>query len=422
MDFFTESELEDGSLGKLIERLGQTLSRPPLNEDERRARAIEARLLMSGIEEAGVDATALLRLGMADTAWLPIFVLLIVTPESERVASELPIDYDGWLKALSMPELPFTDPEAAAEAIPEGDLEVGSAELIDFVTSGPIADFTRRVVAILPRWVLLAGIDDILLMEPPSVAALSVVDGGTASEQAVEEYRWLWERFGREGFDQWADSSLRLEFMWREEQWSPPFPIDELVVDRSSDPSLHLELARRSVRGGTDDGELLLRARLQQQALGFLQQQRFTEAAALFEFYLHQAPTDEVARNNLGFCLMPHRPELALHHLQRVNLRASGMATLVVHNVCTALAVLGRDAEALDRAEYHWQRERQPKTSTAYLWRENEDGLELFFANDSGVAFAELGLRLAERVEVADRIARWSERVVEASRSSDAKK
>ncbi|MBK0296893.1 hypothetical protein IAE22_33970, partial [Bacillus sp. S34] len=97
----------------------------------------------------------------------------------------------------------------------------------------------------------------------------------------------------------------------------------------------------RWVRGPELSNRVQLLFQLQEQAIDFLTEQRYTEAAALFEFYLKQTPGDVLARNNLGFCLMPLRPEMALHHLESIRLETADNPTMTLINVCTALALLG---------------------------------------------------------------------------------
>lgn len=400
---------EDASLGALVERLGQCLFRPPLNEIERIARTIEARLLMSGIEELGVDATTLVRRGMPEAAWLPIFVLLIVTPDSERDGGSLSLDVDGWLAALDLGRLPFDDFEALA-AIPDRDLEVGEPALLDIASSEPMDQLTKRALAVLPRWVQSAPIQHVLEMVPPTALELEEVLTPQIDQQAFDSYRWLWERFGRDQFDSWTDESLRLEFKFSEGSWLPPFPQHLLAVDSSKNNALNRELAARSVRGTQEpDAETLLH-QLQNQAIGFLKQGRHSEAAALFEFFIHLHSDHLMAKNNLAFCLMPTDPESALHHFEGISIDGVATPTIVAHNICTLLASLGRHAEALDRAEYHWQRGREVQMHSAYLWREDLEGMSLFYETNLELEFARLGYRIAESIESIPRMRRWSER------------
>jgi tetratricopeptide (TPR) repeat protein len=268
-----------------------------------------------------------------------------------------------------------------------------------------------RAVHLLPTWVLEAPIQDVVTLTPPAPELLQQVTSSGPSNNVTEAYRWLWERFGKDDLSTWSDESLRLEFQWREQDWQPPFPLDGLTVDRTSDPELHLQMAKRWVRGQDLPDQLQLLFQLQGQAIDFLTEQRYTEAAALFEFYLKQTPGDVLARNNLGFCLMPLRPEMALHHLESIRLETSDNPTITLINVCTALALLGRHGEALERAEYHWQRgpaESQP--GGAYLWRLKDDAIELIHAPDLRLSLAHLAHGLAQHLNLPDRVRRWRER------------
>lgn len=392
------NSVNDGSddLPALIERLGQALARPPADNEDRLGRAIEINLLMAGIDEHGVDATALIRFGMKTIAWLPVMILLIVTPENQRAEVNRAIDFDGWLEVLGLTELPIASTE-------EGVTEETAASAVQLVVD--------RAARRLPHWVELAPIAEIIDLKPPAPALLETIPTAVPSEDVTDAYQWLWERYGRPGFDKWTASSLRLEFLWREGDWTPPFPARALVVDRSRDGELHRELASRFVSSPLDSGEPDLLNQLQDQAIQYLVHGRFAEAAALFEFYLQREPDHHTARNNLGFCLLPLDPALALTHLERVGRSAEINRTMHTHNICTALAALGRQPEGLDRAEYHWQRQAADDRGGAFLWRTTGQGLQIYHAPDLQLALAELGLELARAAGAQSRETRWSERV-----------
>lgn len=399
MDGTAESadETSDGSLGALVSRLGQVLRRAPLRDEDRKGRAIELRLLMSGIEEHGVDAAALIRHGMAGLAWVPVISLLIINADDTTI-EDSPLDIDGWMRALLLDTLPVPGSSSSGTGTEPTDANAMST-LID------------RAVHLLPTWVLEAPIQDVVTLTPPAPELLQQVTSGGAASGVTEAYRWLWERFGNDDLSKWADESLRLEFQWREQDWQPPFPLDGLTVDRASDPELHVQMAKRWVRGPDLPDQIQLLFQLQDQAIDFLTEQRYTEAAALFEFYLKQTPGDVLARNNLGFCLMPLRPEMALHHLESIRLETADNPTMTLINVCTALALLGRHGEALERAEYHWQRgSAAAQFGGAYLWRLKDDAIDLVHAPDLRLSLAHLAHGLAQHLNLPDRVRRWRER------------
>jgi hypothetical protein len=79
--------------------------------------------------------------------------------------------------------------------------------------------------------------------------------------------------------------------------------------------------------------------------------------------------TDAEAHNNYGFCLLPDRPEEALHALQQADELGFPHKTLNRANRMLALSMLGRDAAALELAERvvdEWDTER--RTRTYYMW------------------------------------------------------
>lgn len=394
MDGDAEYTNERSGIGALVERLGQTLGRVPLDDEDRRGRALELKLLMAGIDEHGVDSAALIRYGMTDLAWLPVTVLMIVTSEDSLITGEQSIDIDGWLNVLGLPSLPLRTSSG-----PPSEEAIKRAQ-----------EVVARASVTLPLWVQRAKMQDILELNPPARELLESVPTAVPSEEVTESYTWLWERYGRPEFEKWSASSLRREYRWREEDWVPPFPPDVLIVSRSDDAALHREIASRFVANPVDVGDGDLLYKLQDHAVQFLSQGRWGEAAALFEFYLHRDPDNHVARNNLGFCLLPMDPTLALVHLESLERTRVVNRTMLVHNVCTALRAVGRHAEALDKAEFHWQRGGGGDRGGAYLWRDDEGGLVLYHAADLRLALAELGAMIALELGLESRHAKWSER------------
>lgn len=389
----------DASLRALIRRLGDATGRPPLDRRDAVARALEIQLLLDGIDELGIDAESLARYGMVHQLTLPVVVLLIVGKDGHE--AQFPhFDFAAWQAAIGT-DVEDVTPEASPGTPP-------------WKTPTSLLMVRGRGMEILRHWVATASLRDVIDLVPPTSPGLEPASV-QAPDAAVEAYLWLWERYGNADLETWSDSSLRMEFQLRHQNWTPPFPIDTLSESEIDDSDLDRELASRFVSGPSEDTQLQLFAQLQQQAIGFLMQGRHRDAAALFEFYLKQNPDSFDARNNLAFCLIPTATQQALFHLEAVRLSQTFNETVTVYNICFALALLGRHGEALDRAEAHWQRGDRTHTGSAYLWHEQSSGVELFYTVDVVDSFIKLGQSLAAALEEPQRVARWADRSVEKS-------
>jgi hypothetical protein len=152
---------------------------------------------------------------------------------------------------------------------------------------------------------------------------------------------------------------------------------------------------------------------MQDQALKLLVQEKPEEAAALFAFYLDLHPDNIIARNNLGFCKMPTSPESALHHLRRAEKGGYASKAINVFNQCCCMTMLSREGEALDRAEYYWQREFQQDHLGGYLWAHSATGWALTSEQNPNLGLARMALDIATALGRNDRARMWSQRVDE---------
>jgi hypothetical protein len=398
------SQLGDGSLRRLISHLRQVVSTPPLSRAQYLRRATDVQLLREGITAQGLDAPALLRFGLDDRLWQPLFILLIATPQGQRESPESVIDFKAWYSALSI------DPLVPEEVFEVKESEDNLYELTISVDS----DFSRPFM-LLRRWARTAPLEEVLALQAPAPAFFEKVSLFEPDQEVRNSYLWLVERYAEDDPVEWSLSSLKLEYRQRHTEWVAPFG-DDVVYDIDvTHDALNAELARRSASIEATEGaahDLSLMTEMKRQALGFLYEERYVEAAALFVFYSRRNPLNLEARNNLAFCLMPLDPETALFHLNALGLAKKFHArTMLAYNQCLALLLMDRAAEALTRAEHFWQREREHDPSGAFLWRQNGDALELYSEDDVPKALARLAQEIARSLGKRDREARWTERL-----------
>jgi hypothetical protein len=396
-------EGEESPFGTLVAALRSVVQRPPLDRRQQEERLTQVQLLLDEIYSRGVDASSLLRHGMGEQLWQPLIVLLIAAPREIWAETGGPIDFGAWDRFL---RLDSSGRPAVTVADDEGKLSM---------TISGNGDFGLMLVA-LRRWAAAAPIEEIVKLLPPADEFHQEVLKEGPADEVTHSYRWLADRYGESDLEQWAFSSLQHEYRWRRGSWSPPFPATALEPADPDDMSLNEELARRAAGfppDSGDDSEGRLMSDMKSQALSFLSEGRFREAAALFEFYIRTDPQNHEAVNNLAFCLLPIAPENALYHLDSLSpVREFSYKAMLIYNQCLALKLLGRGGEALSRAEYYWQRERQPSPAAAFLWREEgENGdLELFRVDNVLQALALLASSIATGLGREDRAARWRQR------------
>ena len=383
------------SLATLIETLQDQLVVVPLDPVTKDRRAKSARLLLEGIDAYGVDSASLLRHGMKIPAVTPVLVLLLSNLLPSGQQPEL-FDGETWAERLAVPISPL-DP-----IIEE-----------DGRFSFQLAGDTAGIARLLERWVERADIAEIIDLVPPGPNFFAALDPPSLPQEVMDPYKWLAVRHSGRGFETWDLASLRLEFLAREQEWHPPFSSQlEYPIAAEEDDGLLREMARRlagSEAAEAGPGRELL-AQLQRQAIQFLAARRYREASALFEFYLRSYPSDVSAMNNMGFCLIPIDTEVALHHLAESASRGFDPLTVNIYNQCCCLRDLGRSGEALELAEYHWQRGLVSRPIAGTLWKRSLDGWELYQESDCAAALASLAVELAGLANRTDRIQRWMER------------
>lgn len=166
--------------------------------------------------------------------------------------------------------------------------------------------------------------------------------------------KWLVDRFTETYIDRWDTESLCREWSFIHGQIAPPCSPFELKSREVKVSALSQEMSDRLVRVNKNQSSRvktlqtpehqtgLMTSQLVKPAVGFLSQGRFTEAQALFEAILQMDPSDPDANNNLGFCLIPQNPELALKYFNECENLTGKRSELLSVNRMLALASLGR--------------------------------------------------------------------------------
>lgn len=221
---------------------------------------------------------------------------------------------------------------------------------------------------LLGMWASLSPIDEVLSWAPPKAtfedfASRSKEDFEAESSVRTSQGRWLIDRFTETYLDRWDDDSLCYEWSFLHGQVSPPCSPFELRAREVKMTELSAEMAdrlvkqvRRKAKNGKDMRRFdvstsTITSHLVKPAASFLREGRFTEARALFEAILQTDPESADANNNLGFCLLPENPQLALKYFDETERLTGARGDLLAANRMLALAKLGEVTAVLDIAD-----------------------------------------------------------------------
>ncbi len=339
---------------------------------------------------------------MPQRATLAIYVAAI-TPQRKALLTRM--NFDGWRSLLGLGVTSDDLPGTLLTDEGEGEGEESSAG-----ETGPAPLF--YVPARLNKWAANAPFSDLIQWTPPAVDDWERM----ALEQApavdvTDAYTWLWQRNAVNELDRWTTASLHLEYRWQNLQQVGLFSEAALAGDGPSPELLNGVIAQRAVEpGDTSEMDSTFWA-LQDTAVEYLTHNKFAEAVALFEFHHKRYPNDARAMNNMGFCLMAVSPSKALHWLEKATKYGYPEVTINTFNQCCCLERLNRGAEALDKAEAYWQRERVAHAARGYLWVLTGAEWRLAADRDPVHELATLALRVARDLGRDDRAARWRERL-----------
>jgi hypothetical protein len=240
------------------------------------------------------------------------------------------------------------------------------------------------------------------------------MEGPEVDTEVRDRYRWAVDRTLEQNLTRWTTPSLHLEHRWQSGSLALPF-VEQLLVARQVDlAAISGEIAHRAVTSeGSQGSSNGLLWQLQDQAKAFLRARRYASAGALFEFYVGINSEDASALNNLGFCLIPSDAAKALQNLERAKRLGYFQPAIVTYNIMCCLRSLSQEGEALDAAEYYWQREREAPTQSCTLWKAHPDGWKLYEEADPKRAIAGAALDLARELGATERAPIWESRLAE---------
>lgn len=316
---------------------------PPTDADEATDRRIHVAELVDHAASRGLEfeSHVLPHLRMAIAG--AVFGSLVMSRQHETISPD--IERVGGWSSLADELLGPVGPDSSIE-------ELGQAygELF-----GPIIS-----------WAQTAAVDDLFDWVPPDQPLGEDLNSAAVAE-LDEDGLWIIERFTRTYIEEWSLSTLCREWLYLHGQHNPPCNPLDMCVREVSEHKLAMVMADRLATDTPPRPQLP--QMLVEPAVGFLNEGRRVEAAALFEAAVRREPHSPEALNNLGFCLLPDDPKLALEYLNQAVSTGNGDIELININRMLALASIGRRTSALDLATTHLDRyaDRDTRPPT-WLW------------------------------------------------------
>lgn len=336
----------------------------------------------------GIDAASLIRYGMYREIMAPLLgglIFRLIPAPIGYAPGSLPhgLDAAGWCQALGLENW-------------TGDETLSVPEALEFLM--------RAIVPVFPvieRWVMTAQLDDLVLLSPPTdIEALRDYDDPLL-EELREQYIWAVDHFTETYYEDWQTSSLHHAYRWLTRCAPPPCPIEQMQERKIDLAKLNAEIARRATSDKPDEtmslsSGALLAPEMVRYAKPLLEQGRYREAAAVFEFGTQQVPNNGEFRNNLGFCLIPVDPAAALGHLEAAMRLNFSQCEVNVYNQMCCLVSLHNERAALNIADLAWERIQSQPVLAAVLWQRSAGGgWSLCSVDDPRRKVAELAASIA---------------------------
>ena len=402
----SESSMEKWRTASLVTAVVGILSRQPQFEhDSSHGRAAAFHAAADELTRRGLDAVALVRYGMAMQVTGMILNSLVQSTgaNADRPGGIAREDADAWWSVLSLGDRP---------------------SLADTPSPAEVLDLVRKTLAPgIPRlrsWLITASLDDILELRPPAEpilesAKIDILRG------LDEQYIWAIDHFSKTFYDDWRTSSLHNARRWIDGHQLPPCS-EDLMAERVIEKlRLDAEIAKRASAPRRKSPRVaaithVLEGQMIRYAASLLAEQRYRDAAAVFEFAASQEPYNGTVRNNLGFCLIPENPLEALGHLEAAAELTDSIVAINTYNRMCCHMALRRSRDALNLADKNWPEVRSKRTSSgATLWRRGADSESwvIFHADDERLALAELATAAARDEGQSESEQAWRVRVTE---------
>lgn len=350
---------------------------------------------LAELSARGIDADSLVRFGLTPEVVAPLIADIAIYRMFGRQPGRPPLSsehVDEWIEVLGI-----VPAQSGGQLSPQ--------DLADTVSSAAAPIFA---------WVFWAPLDSLYRLSPPTADQLQqILAEAPPAPELLADYRWVAERLGVDGLEDWSTGSLHREYRWYTGSARPPCASEVMAQRQVERSALNAEIARRAATHEPtriSPEQQSLAGQMYAMAIEFLRSGQYAEAAALFQFAVQQNPNDATARNDLGFCRMPTDAAAAIFNLEHAYRMGYQAPAVNFYNRIICHIALSQGRIALNLAEEYWvnhvESERMPVRAT--LWqRADGDSLILTEVLDARVKIAELGLELS--ITSSDR-KMWEER------------
>jgi hypothetical protein len=232
-------------------------------------------------------------------------------------------------------------------------------------------------------WAALAPLDEIEAWKAPDRFPDQAPEPDPRRET---DALWVLHRFTQTYYEDWSPISLRLEWRYQHAQRIGPCESSYMAERPVHLNDLARELAERDTRtweqGGADAAErpTLTVDDFTVVAVENIHAGRLEVAAGIFEGCTQLEPSNPVAQNNYGFCLLPIDPARAYEALRLAQQLGFSEPITNAADQVLALHLLGRDDEARELARVTLDAGYSP--TSAYLWERHGGDLRLIHSPD----------------------------------------
>jgi len=297
---------------------------------------------------------------------------------------------------VSLQDSPFDDAQFRDVVSPE--ILDSYARWKELLRETPIEDSSNAAVSFLrvAKWIDALDFDELLAWRAPTPEQFALIDPEPGLTILPSELaRWVSDRFSETYLDNWATTSLDLEWAYLHGSQIAPCKGDAMRTRQVTQADLALAIAHRKAGDSErSDHDVLAVSAFVSTALEHLQAGRRGLAAAIFDACRKAAPENAEAHNNYGFCLLPDDPAMALNALETAARLGMETSPVNVANRIFALLKLGRLGSALEVAESF--AESGQGTQFGYLWNTVSDREpRVIPVNDVSEYIARLALEIA---------------------------
>ncbi|BCL13963.1 tetratricopeptide repeat protein [Micromonospora sagamiensis] len=339
----------------------------------------------------GLDGESLVRYGIAPEMILHALVDLLVAELLSAGAADTPSASNGWRRVFKIddPRVQARVPRLLRDQKDVQNAVQGLVENGDGVL-GP-------TLAAAALWACNAGLESLLTFSPPTEEQLAEANLSPSLDlDLMRDYKWAVDRFSSTYYFEWAIGSLHSEWRWQHGIGIPPCPAHLMQHPPVQLDLLNHQIAQRAVLSNSSEIIPSLSQQVGRHALSLLRDGKHEHAATLFEFVCHQEPDNPEPHNNLGFCLLPSAPRLALTHLGIARRLGYEPLAINVYNVMCCHVALGQNQEAVKEADRYLSSGTQKPLTSATLWTVSPSGdFSLWETDDVHEAVSDLAAHAA---------------------------